>query len=288
MPTALLLALTLIGQGPAKAKVDPDQFPLALHRSMEIDDLDREIQRLHDSVLQKRARLAASQRLAERGILSRADLAAETASVRLDEAREAESIAYRALKLYERDVLGHAAPPDEVKAYALLLDWVKKQEAIAQVDVAYREFLVRQSRNLYQRKAINLQELEDDELNLTMSQASVALSRSRQAQVAVELAARKGEKAYEPAEFARLRTEYLKARVRYFEITAELAHRRLDLARDRSRRGLIPPNEIALFRKGADDADASLDEARKTLEVPDPDPTPARTPPPRTSSDHPS
>jgi hypothetical protein len=279
MPTALLLALTLIGQESAKAKVDPDQFPLALHWSMEIDDLDREIQRLHGSVLQKRTQLATGQRLAERGIMSRADLAAETASVRLDEAREAEMIAYRALKVYERDVLGHAAPPDEAKAYALLLDWVKKQEAIAQVDVAYREFLVRQSRNLYQRKAINRQELEDDELNLTMSQASVALSRSRQARVAVELAARKDEKALNPTEYARLRTEYLKTRVRYFEITAELAHRRLDLARDRSRRGLIPPNEIAIFEKKADDADTSLDEARKTLEAPEPDPTPAPTPP---------
>ena len=54
MPNALLLCLALLGQ----AKVDPDQFPLALHRSMEIDDLDREIQRLHDTVLLKRAQFA--------------------------------------------------------------------------------------------------------------------------------------------------------------------------------------------------------------------------------------
>ena len=45
--TALILGLALLAQ----AKIDPDQFPLALHRSMEIDDLDREIQRLHDTVL---------------------------------------------------------------------------------------------------------------------------------------------------------------------------------------------------------------------------------------------
>ena len=72
MTTALILGLALLAQ----AKSDPDQFPLALHRSMEIDDLDREIQRLHDTVVQKKAHLITSQRLTERGIMSRNDLAA--------------------------------------------------------------------------------------------------------------------------------------------------------------------------------------------------------------------
>src|SRR6516165_2358713 len=108
----------------AQAQPDPDQFPLALHRSMEIDDLDREIQRLHDTVLVKRSTLAATQRLAQRGGVSRTDLEREVASVRYEEAREAESRAYRELKLYERDVLGHAIPPDEQRAYGLLLSWI--------------------------------------------------------------------------------------------------------------------------------------------------------------------
>ena len=211
MMTTLLLLLTLPGQEPDRSKVDPEQYPLALHRSMEIDDLDREIQRLHDTVIQKKAHLATSQRLTERGIVSRNNLAAEATSMRMDEAREAESIAYRALKVYERDVLGHAAPPDETKAYALLLEWARKQEAIAQVDAEYREYLVKQSRSLYQRRAISRQEVEDDELSYLMSLASVALSRSRQGRVAMELAARKGEKPYDPAEYERLRSDYLKA-----------------------------------------------------------------------------
>ena len=63
MSTALILGLALLAQ----SKTDPDQFPLALHRSMEIDDLDREITRLHDTVLLKKAQLSASQRLASRG-----------------------------------------------------------------------------------------------------------------------------------------------------------------------------------------------------------------------------
>ncbi len=44
---------------------------------MEIDDLDREIQRLHDNVLLKRAQLASSQRLSQKGLVSRADFERE-------------------------------------------------------------------------------------------------------------------------------------------------------------------------------------------------------------------
>ena len=50
MSPALILALAVL----APAQPDPDQFPLALHRSMEIDDLDREIQRLHDTLQRRR------------------------------------------------------------------------------------------------------------------------------------------------------------------------------------------------------------------------------------------
>src|SRR3954467_3508327 len=110
---ALALGLALLGQ----TKADPDQFPLALHRSMEIDDLDREILRLHDTTLLKKAQLAASQRLAQRGLVARGDIERETSEVRFQEAREAETVAYRALKAYERDVMGQAVGPDERKAY---------------------------------------------------------------------------------------------------------------------------------------------------------------------------
>src|SRR4051794_38241029 len=118
----LVAGLALPGQGSSKA--DPDQFPLALHRSMEIDDLDREIQRLHDTVLLKRGQLSGTQRLAQRGLVSRSDLERDTAALKYDEAREAETTAYRDLKAYERDVMGRAIAPDEIKAYSLLLDWI--------------------------------------------------------------------------------------------------------------------------------------------------------------------
>jgi hypothetical protein len=288
---ALPLALALLAQ----PQPDPDQFPIALHRSMEIDDLDREIQRLHDTVLMKRSALAGTQRLALRGGVSRTDLEREVASVRYDEAREAESRAYRELKLYERDVLGHAIPPDEQRAYGLLLNWIKAQEAIGQVDVDYRNFLLKQNQALFQRKAIGRQELEEAELNYDMAVASVALSQSRQAQVLMELAARRGDKKYDAAEYDRLKTSYVQARVHYFEMIATAAHRRFAIAQERSRRGLIPASELTLFQKSLDDADVALAAERRKLEKPEPapvtptptpapTPTPTPTPPPGSAS----
>jgi hypothetical protein len=273
IPTALILGLALLAQ----AKPDPDQFPLALHRSMEIDDLDREIQRLHDSVLLKRSQLASTQRLAHRGAASRSDIEREVASLHYEEAREAESRAYREIKVYERDVNGHVIPADEQKAYGLILTWVRAQEAIGQVDVDYRGFLLKQTQALYQRKAITRQELEDAELNYDMAVASVALSHSREAQVLMELAARKGEKKYDPGEYDRLKAAYIQARIHYFEISAALAERRHDIAQERSRRGLIPPNELPLFQKSLDDANAALDAERSKLDKP-------ATPPATTST----
>jgi hypothetical protein len=255
----VVLSLACLGTG------DPDQFPLALHRSMEIDDLDREIQRIHDTVLLKQAQLAASQRLSQRGLLSRSELEREASDVRYQEAREAETIAYRALKLHERDVLGHVAAADERKSYALLLDWVRKQGAIAQVEVDYQSYLLKQTQALYQRRAASRQELEDVELAVSTAKASVALSRSREAQVMMELAARTGVQPYDRNEFHRLKTEYLKARVHYYEVTAEGARRRLEVVRERTKLGLIGANEVSLFEKAASDADASLDAEKKAL-----------------------
>ena len=263
--TALILAIAMLAQ----SKPDPDLFPLALHRSMEIDDLDREIQRLHDTVVMKRSQLASTQRLAQRGAASRSDIEREIAALRYEEAREVETRAYREIKVYERDVNGHAINADEQKAYALILSWVQAQEGMGRVDVDYRIFLLKQTQALYQRKAVSRQELEESELNYDMAAASVALSQSRQAQVLMELAARRGEKKYDPAEYERLKSAYLRARIRYFEITSEAAHRRLVIAQERSRRGLISESELPLFQKLIADADAALDGERKKLEKPE-------------------
>lgn len=262
MPFALLLSLALVGD----IKPDPDLFPLALHRSMEIDDLDREIEQLHHSVLMKRAQLGSTQRLAQKGLVSRGDLERETADVRYNEAREEEAVAFRALKAYERDVMGQVIPSDERKAYRLLLERVRKQLAIAQVDLDYREYLQKQTKALFARNSVNRQEMEDAELNFNTAQASVALSRSREAQVMMELAVRNGEKPYDPAEYHRLKREYLNARVGYFEINEDSARKRLGIARARIRLGLIPSAELGLFEKGAKDAADSLAAERKILE----------------------
>lgn len=262
MPFALIVGLVLLGQN----KSDPDQFPLALHRSMEIDDLDRELVRLHDSVLVKRSQLASSQRLAQRKLISRNDIERETAELRSQEAHEAEAVAYRAFKVYERDLQGKVVEPDERKAYNLLLDLIRKQLAIAQVEVDYRTFLLKQTRTLHARKAVSRQELEDAENAHGEAEANVNLSRSREAQVVLELTARNGEKAVDPAEYHRLKTEYLKARVLYYERNAEGAKRRLEIARDRARLGLIPANEIEMFARAAADSAKALDKERQALE----------------------
>jgi multidrug resistance efflux pump len=262
MNTLLALALILAGQ----AKHDPDQFPLALQRSMELDDLDREIQRVHDTALLKRAQLNSSQRLASRGIVSQSDLDRETAELRYQEAREAELIAARAFKAYERELKGMAVPPDERKAYSLLLDWVRKQVAIAQVDADLQASELKRTRALFQRHAVSRQAMEDAELTATTAQATVDLGRSREAQVLLELAARTGEKRFDPDEVHRLKADYLKARVRYFQISRDAARRRLEVARDRSRHGLIPASDISTFERAATDAETSLGAEIKALE----------------------
>ncbi|MBV8315632.1 MAG: hypothetical protein JOZ53_11900 [Planctomycetaceae bacterium] len=266
MPTALITALSLLAQ--PQPPPDPAQFPLVAHRSMEIDDLDREIQRLHDTVLLKRGQLGSTQRLARRGLVSRSDLERGLAALHHEEAREAEARAYRALKEYERDVLGRVVPLDESKAYDLLLDWLKTQEAIARLEVDDRGVTLKQVRSQYRRLAVSRQQLDDAELAYNSALAKAALNQSRQTRVRMERAARKGEKPSDPAEYERLKAEHLKARVRYFEIVAEGARNRLTIALERSRRGLIPIPEVAIFQKAADDAEAALAAERKKLENP--------------------
>jgi hypothetical protein len=272
---AVLLGLALLAQ----SQPDPDQYPLAMHRNMELDDLDHEIQRIHDTVLMKRYQLASTQRLAQRGGVSRNELERESVSLKLEEAREVESRAYRDLKLYERDVSGKAVPRDEQKEYSLVLNWVKAQEGIGQIDLDYKGYLLKNAQSLYARKLISRQELEDAEQIYDMASAKVVLYQSREAQVLMELAARKGEKKYDTGEFDRLKSNYFRARLRFYEMAAAAAHRRYDIASERSRRGLIPPNELPLFQKSVDDADAALEAERKRLETSASTLAPPATPP---------
>jgi hypothetical protein len=261
----LLLIVAVMEVG----KPDRATLPLVLHRSMEIDDLERELQRTHDTVILKRAQLAASQRLAQKGLVSRGDLERETAELRTQEAREVETYAYRAIKLYERDVLAQVIPADEKKAFSLLLDWVRKQIAIAQVDVDYRLYVVGETRALFAKRAVSRQEMDDAELAFNSAEAGLALARSREAHVLMEIAETSTDKPSGLAAHERLKSDYLKARLQYLEITSEGAHRRLEIARDRSRQGVIPPQEIALFERAAADAEAALAAGRKALGSPE-------------------
>ncbi len=262
MAPTLLLGLALLGQ----SKPDSTLVPLALHRSMEIDDLDRDIQRLHDTTILKKAQLATSQRLAQRGLVSRGDIERESADVRYQEACESESIACRALKVYERSVLAQAVPADERKSYALLLDWVRKKIDMAQVDLDYKDYLFKQTRALSNRTAVSRQELEDAEVAFGSAQVSLALGRWREAQVIMEYAARGAEKPYDPVESHRLTSVYLKARIHHFEVAVDAAKRRLEIARERSRTGLIPPADLAIFERALVDAETALGSEQKALE----------------------
>ena len=259
----LLVGLILFLPGDGNA----DQFPLALHRSMEIDDLDREIARIHDTVLLKNAQLQSSKRLAQKGLYSRADLERETADTKYQEALEAETIAYRAIKVYERDVSGQAAVSDEKKGFTLVLDWVRKRAAMAQIDLDFKTYLVKQSRALFSKSAISRQELDEAELGYNAALAGLELSRSRESQVLMELATRKGEAVYDDVAYHKLREDYLKSRLRYFEINLEGTKRRLTLARERSKLKLIPESELALIEQAYDDMAANVASEKKALEA---------------------
>ena len=71
-------------------KADPDNYPLALRRSIEVDDLVRGIRRQHNAVLVKKAKLDTARRLARRDAISPAELDQAIADIRYQEAREAE------------------------------------------------------------------------------------------------------------------------------------------------------------------------------------------------------
>ena len=259
----LLVGLFLLVPGDG----DADQFPLALHRSMELDDLDREIARIHDTVLLKNAQLLASKRLSQKGLYSRSDLEREIADAKYQEALEAETISYRAIKAYERDVYGQAAVSDEKKGFSLVLDWVQKRAAMAQIDLDFKTYQVKQSRALHAKNAISRQELDEAELGYNASLAGLELSKSREAQVLMELATRNGETVYDAETYHKLRGDYLRSRLRYFETNLEGAKRRLGLARERNKIKLVADSELVLIEKAYDDMAANVAAEKKNLET---------------------
>lgn len=263
MATALLLSVALAGQ------LDPHALPnrtaLATHLGLEVDDLDHEIIRHQGALRIAQERLASTQRAVERGLASRSELESVIADVRALEARDAEAAAFRALKVYERDVYNGTVARDEDKAYTLVLDVLKKQEGMAQAELDYQTYRLRQEEALVARGAGSRPELDVAGLDYEAARSHLALSQARQAQLAFERAQRKGAA---PAESAGLRTACLQARARYYEIGAGIAKTRLDIARDMQRHQRMTPSDVDWYQRGFDEAERLLDIERKRLADP--------------------
>jgi hypothetical protein len=236
---------------------------------MEVDDLDFEIRKQQSALQVARAHLAATQRAHQRGTASRGELEQVNADVRSLEAREAEAHAYRALRVYERDVLSRAIQPDEEKAFTLVLDLLRKQELMAQVEVDFQTFRLRQEDALLSRSAISRQEHASAEIDFDTAKLHVALARARQAQIFYEHAARPGRQpAADATELDRLKTAYLQARVAYYDVGALLAKSRLDMAKDQLRRGAITQSEVDAYQKALNLAEGRVAAERKHLAEP--------------------
>jgi hypothetical protein len=269
--TVLLLGLALAGQAsndaPA-AKDAPASSLLALHMGTELDDLDYEIRRQESALNLARARLETTQRAVQRGTASRSELQQVTADVRSLEAREGEAVAFRALKAYERDLISGAAAADEEKAYMLVLDLLKKQEAMAQVELEFQAYRLKQDDALLARGAISRPERDAAELDYDTARLHVVLSRTRQAQLTLEHASKAGPKAADPADLPKLKTAYLQSRVQYYEIGTTIAKSRLDMAKDQLRHGRLAASDVDHYQKAYDSADETLTAERKRLDDP--------------------
>jgi hypothetical protein len=262
---AVLLGLALVSQ----AKDVPDTSALAAHLGIELDDLDFEIRRQQGALQVAKARLATTQRAVQRGVASQSELEQVLADVHSLEARQAEATSFRALKSYERGVLNQAVPADEEKAFDLVLDVLRKQEAMAQVEVDFQAYRMKQNEALLLRGAITRPERDGAEIDYDTARLHVALSRARQAQVAFQRASRPAAKPPAAQERARLKTACFEARVRYYEIAATLAKNRLEMAKDQLKRALMTQTDLDYYQKSLEATDAALAAERKRLADPE-------------------
>jgi hypothetical protein len=265
--TAALLALLVLGQTPeAEGAI---ASALTSHVGMEVDDLDFEIRKQAALLQVARSHLAATQRAHQRGTASRGELEQVSADVRSLEAREAEVQAYRALRVYERDVLTRTIQPEEEKAFTLVLDLLKKQELMAQVELDFQTFRLRQFDALLSRKAASHQEHANAEIEFDTAKLQVALARARQAQIFYEHAARAGRQPpADAAELDRLKTAYIQARVSYYDTGALLAKSRLEMAKDQLRRGLTTQSAVDGYQETLTAAESRVAAERKRLGEP--------------------
>ena len=254
-----------LGCSTALANIDPDQFPFALHRTMEIDDLERAIRHQHDQVSQLQARLRTSQKLKGQGALSNAELRRDQFLLKLEMAREEELRAFQKLKIHERDVLGQKIPDDEGKSYELILNLLRKQEAMGRIDLEFRKYLADQSAALTKAGAQSRQERDLAQTDYRSALANVAISIARQRQVELELGVRRGQIAPNSEEFRRRKSVALRALIEYHLVALESAKLRLRLAEDRVERGLSGEGELAEPRRALSDLEELIASDRAKL-----------------------
>lgn len=265
MSPALWLGLALLGQ----PKDEPIPSALAAHLNMEIEDLDFEIGRQHAAIEVAKTRLATTERALQQGAASRSEFEQVSTDVLSLEAREAEANAFRALKVYERDLLSRAIAADDEKAHDLVIDLLRQQEKMAQVELDFQTYRLNQFKALLARGAISRPEHDKAEVDYDTARLHVALSQARQAQVTLLRAMRGRAETAEPAAIRKPKTDYLKARLQYYEIAVALAKNRLEMARGQLRSGQMSRTEFARYQKASESADETLATERERLEEPD-------------------
>lgn len=257
--------VVMLGLSTPIASIDPDQFPFALHRNMEIDDLERAIRHQRDEVAQLQARLKTSRKLMGQGALSNAELRRDQFVLDLEQAREQELRAFQTLKIHERDVLGQKIPHDEVKSYELILNLLRKQEAMGRVDLEYRRYLADQTSALAKVGAQSRQDRDLAETDYRSALANVAISIARQRQVELELGVRRGQITPNSEEFRRRKSVALRALIEYHLVARESARLRLRLSESRVERGLTMEGELEEHRRALTDLDESIASDREKL-----------------------
>jgi hypothetical protein len=262
---------------PAQAKV-AERSPIELQLRIEVELLDREIQRRHDTVLYTRGRLTSARRLTGRSAASASQLDRLALELRTQEALEQELKALRSLKVHDRDVLARPTPAETARAYDLLLDWVKARVAVATIELERQTVEYERVRALGQNRGSTRQNIEDAELAHRVSAGKLAEIQAKEAQVLLERASAPGAGPADSKAVDRLRAEYAQARLRSAETQAKTAARRLEVAEDRVRLKLMPESELAIFEKASIEAAASLEAEKKAVDPPQagPDVPPSR------------
>ena len=185
-------------------KADPENYALALRRSIEVDDLDRAIRHEHHEVLLWKAWLDSARQLARRSAISPAELEVAVAKVAFHEALEAERIACRALIAHDRDTYGWAIPFDGVKEYTLSLDWWQRSQDLAQVVAELCASWLAQDRKLFECKATSHLNWVQSCLAFDEARAKLASIQAEQARISWKLAALTDQAAIDPTELLRL------------------------------------------------------------------------------------